>query len=72
MIMCAVYLTYSAYFLSADFVGISYFMKVSIESNFKFLGINDHIVPWSWFCQHKEPERQRQNDLKLSTSKLEG
>eukprot|EP00347_Sterkiella_histriomuscorum_P011895 403370686 len=27
MIMGAVYLTYSAYFLSADFIGISYFMK---------------------------------------------
>jgi len=36
MIMGAVYLTYSAYFLSADFIGISYFMRVILFSIIPF------------------------------------
>ena len=44
MVMGAVYLTYSAYFLSSDFSGISLFMRVNIHFITLFLGTYDNIV----------------------------
>ena len=41
MIMGAVYLSYSAYFLSADFVGIKKFMRVIIVILYLGLGITN-------------------------------
>lgn len=46
MIMGAVYLSYSAYFLSNDFSGVSGFMKVSMISS--SLVRDDLSVPGHW------------------------
>ena len=54
MIMGAVYLSYSAYFLSADFNGIKQFMRVIWFNN--GVGINSFVVFWFGSEQCEEPE----------------
>lgn len=64
MIMGAVYLTYSAYFLSSDFIGISQFMRVSFAFN-QVLGFNDCALLRLGISQPEEPQGLPLNDQEL-------
>lgn len=71
MIMGAVYLTYSAYFLSNDFQGISSFMKVKIVSITNFIDFNDSslLVPRSY--KHPQPKTMHYCGSSLQSAEQE-
>ena len=71
MIMVAVFLTYSAYFLSNDFHSVSTFMNVKIVSITNFIDFNDSSLLVARSYQHSQPKTMHYCGSSIQTSEQE-